>query len=344
MLKYALKDPFCKLPWNKIYVLPNGQFRNCCLQNGDLGNVLDKSWSEIWYNNILVQARQNISSGIMPEICKGRSCPYLYQTLYKSRLIDTQYSEFLELGLPNTWCNIGGSHPQPGSTCFMCARSSPAFVPDNEEVFWRVIEVLKEYVPHLKVLSPLGFSEIFWKKRLWLVLNKLNYEPYAEQIKVQLTSNATVFNEEIQKEFLDTIPDSSVTFSLDAATPSTYEKIRKLNLFDHVVKNIRNYACNSNRDRTKQLVGVNYNINMLNVHECEDMVKMWAGVPVEGVIFAPTLPFGCIESYPYMVNKTNWQHFRRAKLKILETAEKFTVPVSFLTELDKEFYSLELEV
>jgi MoaA/NifB/PqqE/SkfB family radical SAM enzyme len=335
VLKYALQEPFCKLLWNKIYISPNGQFRNCCLQNCDLGNIFNKSWHEIWHSNVLTQSRQNIINGQVPEICKNRGCPYLFKKNAPCcQISDNKYPEILELGLPNTWCNIGGSHPKTGTACFMCLRSSPNFIPDDETVFWKIVDILKEYICHLKILIPLGLAEVFWKKRLWLVLNRLNYKPYAEDITLTITSNATVFNQEVQKEYLDTIPHSCSTFSIDAATASTYEKIRKLSCFDQVIQNVIHYANHPDRNKKTQLAGVNYNINMLNIHECEEMVKMWHGIPIDGVIFTPTLPFGCVESYKYIINETNWQEFRKAKLKILETADKFSVPVDFFTEFE----------
>lgn len=341
MLKYNRPNlshsskPFCALPWEKILVSPNGSFRNCCLQDDDLGNLLHQSWEEVWQSPKMNEIRTQVSHGIFPPVCRNRSCPLLYQkttTCLGQKF--APYPKIVELGLPNTWCNIGGKSPSPDTACFMCPRSSPFFKPTNTETFWQVVDVLKQFAPHIHTFSPLGLSEVFWEGRLWEVLNRIGYNPYAKDILVQITSNATVFDSKTQDRYIDTVPWSGTCFSLDAATPETYKRIRRRSL-GRTLNNIKKFVYHPRRNRKKQSVGVEYNINMLNVHECEEMVTTWAGVPIDGVNFAPTQAFGAIQSDPYMVNESNLDTFKEAKAKILEASEKHKVPIRFFAEIDQ---------
>ena len=58
---------------------------------------------------------------------------------------------------------------------------------------------------------------------------KLNFKKYQNAIYFWSFTNGTVFGDKVQDEFLETVKYGSLGFSIDAATPETYIKVRKLN-------------------------------------------------------------------------------------------------------------------
>ena len=55
---------FCDLPWTRLKVGPSGEITNCCWQQNGIGNVLSKSFSDLWTNNdTLKNIREEIKNG-----------------------------------------------------------------------------------------------------------------------------------------------------------------------------------------------------------------------------------------------------------------------------------------
>ena len=133
---------------------------------------------------------------------------------------------------------------------------------------------------------------------------------------------------------LETIPDFEIYCSIDAGTPETFRKIRVLDAFDLVVENIKALANDPNRTE-HQRIGVTYNLNTLNIHEVEQMVSVWQGVPIYRISFVPThIAGGSADTEDIVVSKDNYHLFVEAKEKIKETADRLGVKYDFDVEID----------
>jgi hypothetical protein len=109
-------------------------------------------------------------------------------------------------------------------------------------------------------------AEPFWKNKIFDVLGWLEYEKHKDHITLWTTCNASVFDSEKQQRLAKLVPRSFINFSIDAATPDTFLKIRrqKAPVFHKIVENITRWC----KERPPgHIVHVHNNINILNVHE-----------------------------------------------------------------------------
>lgn len=317
---------FCHWPWSKVKISANGDTRNCCYHGPfvDIAELKDQ-WDA---HPIFTDIRRSVSEGHPHELhcLGGGTCPYRNEQnrlrLYKpSDWCVPGQPGIMELDIPNTHCNIGG--PQPNEehpACIMCPRNTPN-MPDGER-FLEVLEIAKSYIPQLKELWLIGLGETFWQEYYLDILEKLNFFPYGEQIRYMTFSNGICINRSVQDTFFRRIPRSTVVVSLDAASQETYTRIRRLPVFDQIVNNIREFTLNPNRDPNRQSIGVTYNINMLNVHETEEMVQMWKDCSVSHIGFTLTAPTGSPELQPHIINEDNKEIFAEAERKIFSAAQK----------------------
>jgi MoaA/NifB/PqqE/SkfB family radical SAM enzyme len=237
---------FCGYPWSRCRVTSEGQVAMCCFMRPDplaaseseayIGNVLENSFDEIWFGDVAESIRQDTLAGKLHKKCQTPGCPFFTQnTPYqKQHIIYNEYPNFLEIDLPNTHCNVGGLNPDPEKSpaCIMCERSSPFFRPEKDRLF-EVLEKIKYIVPNLRQIHIQGIAEPFYESRqfgylLFDILDVLEFDKYAHQITISVTTNGTLLKRNVRQEYLSRVPHSITNFSIDAATPETFKNIRIL--------------------------------------------------------------------------------------------------------------------
>src|SRR6185312_17254025 len=122
----------------------------------------------------------------------------------------------------------------------------------------------------------------------------------------------------------------------DAGTPETYVKIRRLDVFDRVLENLMAYAEERKAYPRAGLV-IHNNINLLNVDEVVEVVRIAARAKVDLLLFNPTA--GIAEHI--LVNEQNAPRFKDAQKKIEAEAARLGVPLSFPWPLDRCWASVE---
>jgi wyosine [tRNA(Phe)-imidazoG37] synthetase (radical SAM superfamily) len=324
---------FCDLPWKKAYVEADGSWHFCCHDNeNNLGNVNVKSIKETWYSPLATEVRRQIAAGILPQGCKCRCCPFRFQQLVpKFEVSEQSGPSWVEIALPNTCCNVGGTKPTPETACMFCPRASRDFVPQKEITFWPMLDKLRPLIPDLGLLSICGVGEPFWRNQLWRVLNILDFYRY-RHIRLAITSNALVFDKDQADRMLSQVPHSGIHFSLDAVSEGIYSKIRRGN-FREAMTNIKYYVLHPRRNREQQEAHINYHINMLNIGNCEKMIRMWTGMPIQGIHVSPTY-FNVPGTEHLLVNPENAALFKAAEQKMMKAAEEIGVPLIFFGPLD----------
>jgi molybdenum cofactor biosynthesis enzyme MoaA len=344
MLLYSFNnmeiDVFCSYPFTRCRVTSEGHVAMCCFQRPDplsdespyIGNLLEQSFDEIWFGERAEQIRLDTTQGVLSKRCQVPGCPVLTmkQPYKTSNTIYNEYPIFLEIDLPNTHCNVGGEHPGPDNpACIMCERSAgpDIFKPEKDHLS-EVIPKLINIVPNLKQIHIQGIAEPFYKDLIFHILDWLDYDKYREQITISTTTNATLFKPAVRRKYLDRCPHSITNFSLDAATPKTFKKIRIFDCFDKILENI--YAFNKERVRPRQFLRIHNNLNILNVHEVVGMVEIAAKADAEYVEFNPTDGF----NHKILVNHSNCGLFRKAQEDIVAACERLKVPYNFLRPLD----------
>ena len=167
----------------------------------------------------------------------------------------------LEIELPNTHCNIGGPDPTTGQrACLVCPRNLDKFQPDTDRVK-EVCGAVKAQLDQVAVLRIGGDAEPFWRNRVFEVLQELEIES-STSIKVYVTTNSTLLNEESTAKWFESVGSCEVSFSLDAANPKTYFQLRRIPEFERAVQNMDHYCRTRNPDQ--HVAVLRNNINLIN--------------------------------------------------------------------------------
>jgi hypothetical protein len=338
-------DAFCEYPFGRVRVTAEGWVSFCCFmrpnpkdahQDVYIGNVLEKTFDEIWFGEAAEAVRVSTAEGKLHKRCQRPGCPFSSAaTPFPSKhIIYNEYPTFLEIDLPNTHCNVGGLRPDPitSPACIMCERSAPNFQPEEDHLF-EVLGRLKHVMSNLGQIHIQGIAEPFYESRefgylVFDVMDALEYDNFANQIMMSVTTNATLFKKSIREKWLNSAPKSHTTFSVDAATPETFKKIRIFDCFDLVVQNITDFC--KERDPRRQYTKIHNNLNVLNVHEAVRMVQLAHNAGVDSVEFNPTDGF----NRAIMVNEENCGLFHKAQDDIVEECNRLGMAYSFLRPLD----------
>ncbi len=259
-----------------------------------IGNVLEKSFDEVWFGDIAEEIRSETLAGRLHKKCQVPGCPYssMAQPYPKKKIHYGEYPTFLEIDLPNTHCNVGGLTPDPikSPACIMCERASPNFRPEEDHLF-EVLAKVKYIVPKLDQIHIQGIAEPFYESSqfdylLFDILDALDFDKYAHQITVSITTNGTLFKRSVRQEYINRIPHSITTFSIDASTPETFKKIRIFDCFDKVIENL--YAFSNERVQGRQFTQIHCNVNTMNVHEVVGLVDIAHKANIGCLEFSPT--------------------------------------------------------
>lgn len=318
----------------------------CCYMRPDplkeeseayIGNILESSLDDIWFGQVAEEIRLETLEGRLHKKCsQSPGCPFVsMKSPYpKKEFVYNEYPIFLEIDLPNTHCNVGGLNPHPinSPACIMCERASPFFRPEKNRLM-EVLERLKHVVPNLSQIHIQGIAEPFFQTReegylLFDVLDRLGFDNYSDKITLSVTTNATLFKKSVREAYLKRVPNSITNFSLDAATPETFKKIRIFDCFDKVIENIYSFA--SERNIAKQALRIHCNVNTMNVSEAHQIVAIGKHAFANFVEFNPTNG----HRTDILVNRENCGLFAKAQLMIENESKRLGVPVTFMRPLD----------
>lgn len=329
---------YCAYPWVRLKIDADGSYQSCCHQNTYYGNLLTENLTieQAMKNTMLKEVRRATLNTWIHDACNCKQCPVIHTKM--ERLTDvelTPYPKDIELALPGTWCNIGGLDPTAETACIMCPRSSDLFMQghrgvDNTD---KLIELVKPAIPHINTLSVLGVAEPFYKGRLFDIFDKLDFKKHKDRIFFWSFCNGTLFGKKYQDLFLNEYTSKTcMGFSIDAATPETYRKIRRLNYYDTIVRNLERYfKITNNMSEKRDWSYVTYNINLLNLHEVEDMLRFGNRIGAEKVQYTLTyIPVGGIAlDKKYLCNEDNWQQFWEKQQRLEQLAKELNQQIEF---------------
>ena len=333
---------YCSLPFIRLKIDADGNFHSCCHQDDYYGNFItdDITLEEAMKSTILKEVRVATLNKSLHKMCNNTKCPVYYTNLDRNQEVSiTPYPKQIELALPPTWCNIGGLNPSPDTACIMCPRSSKWFMDrykiDGEYFDYtdKLLEIIKPAIPHLNTFTILGIAEPFYKGRLFDALDKVEFKKYKDNILFWTYCNGSLFGNKYQDLFLNEYTSKScIGFSIDAATPETYKKIRRLDYYPTIQKNLENYFKKVNSFKeTRDWSFTAYNINELNLHEMEDMLRFGNNIGVHKVQFTLTyIPAeGIALPLELLCNKDNWQKFWEKQQRVEQLAKELNQQVEF---------------
>ena len=323
-----LRRPFCKYPFQKIKIDSSGKCNFCCFQRIIDGapNILEQSLEDIWNSEVAQQIREDTLNGVLHSACSTPACPF-FHIIDEAPKLDVQCEKMpfdIELDLPMQHCNIGGENPKPNTACIMCERN--LFFQKQEDRVDEICDKLKPYASNIKFLHIQGVAEAFWKDRIFEVVERIGVD--VTKTRITTFTNGTILGGERLTRWLK-YPWTCTTFSIDAATPETYKKIRIWDAYHRIVTNMMEFA---RKRGPSQSLQIHNNINLFNINEVVGMVELASKVGADYISFNPTHHLkGAI------VSKENAHLFKKAQEQILETADKLKVNVDFLRNLALDF-------
>ena len=328
-------EAFCSLPFEKLILNGWGDVSMCCYQLEQLGSILDENVSvlDLWNSPKAKAIREATLRGDLHKVCKSwNTCPFLIQDKTPRRFeASDQYPTYMEICLPNTHCNIGGEKPSDSNpACIMCCRNYD-FQP-QPNITDLLCRKAKPLIPHLNRLCILGIAEPFWKNAIFDIMDKIDFEPYKEQIRVETNTNVTCLFPKNANKWFDKVARSEISFSMDATTPETYHKIRRIDGFEKLVDYLHYYT-----KRREEYGGagrhravIYNNINLLNVHEMEQMVEMAVDCEVDQITLIPTHDqCGRVSMGELLLNGKNVSTFTKYAELAQKRAEVLGMPLHF---------------
>jgi MoaA/NifB/PqqE/SkfB family radical SAM enzyme len=179
------------------------------------------------------------------------------------------FSEPMTLQIePTNRCNLLCKH------CFRFDKASKRETGDmTYEDFKKIINQFK----YLFDVSLIGLGESFLNRDLPKMIDLLG----RRRIDISLTTNGTVLDNQIL-DAINRAKKVQIQFSLDAAKPSTYEKIRGIDCFDKIVSNIEKFM------RLKQpevLVSMGLVVMKDNLDELGDFILLAKELGIERIHF-----------------------------------------------------------
>ena len=341
------QQAYCDLPFRKIIVIANGDVIMCCHQEQILGNLFQQSILELYHGQLAQEIRSQTAEGVIHPVCSQRgTCPFINGKPEVGFVFDINKSRplHLELCLPDTHCNIGGETPtKDRPACVMCPRN---FIVNKSSVtIDQICEKIACLMPTLQEITIMGTAEPFWKDELFRVFDLIEFDKHKHHIEFFTNTNGTCHTKRTTDRFFAEVVKSSVTFSIDAASTATYQRIRRLDCYDKLIGNIRYYISKRNGNHK---VNIMNNINILNVHEMTMMVECAADLGVDFLIMLPTNHIRGFNLSHILLNESNQEVFKKESERARERAEQLGVNMqyqsSFIYEKrqeEPELYKLE---
>jgi hypothetical protein len=145
-------------------------------------------------------------------------------------------------------------------------------------------------------------------------------------------------NERIAKRFFDETTYSNLSWSLDSATPETHIKIRRLDAFDLVIKNLKRWLEMREDYGGKEChhVSIYNNINIINIHEMTQMVEMAVDIGVDSMVMLPTYEQdGIVQLGEMVLCDKNVGMFTEASENAMARADELGMNLLYQNRFDK---------
>lgn len=278
----------CNTMLNHLEILVHGNTRCCCTTfvKPNLGNVFEKGASEIWNSNlhkVMCLSTENKTFSF----CDKTMCPlFVGKKSVKKDLSDLSYKkmellpEVLALGYDSS-CNLA---------CSTC-RKELHFARGEELIeVNQITEIVKrEYLSRCRFLILAGNGEVFASPSYRNAYESKECNP----MFIRLLSNGMLFNRKNWERFVKKYNTQKImlTVSIDAATPKTYESIRRNGDFEILKKNMM-FASELRKTGSLCYFRINFVVQKENYREMVPFVKWGEQLGVDEVFFTKILNWG----------------------------------------------------
>jgi MoaA/NifB/PqqE/SkfB family radical SAM enzyme len=295
MLEKTVFDPSCydlecNTMENHLEILDYGNTRCCCTTfvKPNLGNVFEKSSSEIW-NSILHKILCLSTENKTFSFCDKTMCPLFVakkSEAEKTKSMKRVYKkmkpapEVLALGYDAS-CNL---------SCSTCRKELHFAKGEELETVNRITELVEqEYLPQCRFLILAGNGEVFASPAYRRIYESEKCRPDY----IRLLSNGMLFNktnwERLQKRHKG--QKIMLTVSIDAASKKTYESIRRNGNFDILKKNME-FASELRKAGELSYFRMNFVVQRENYQEMIPFVEWGKELGTDEIFFTKILNWG----------------------------------------------------
>lgn len=282
-------DLSCETMMNHLEVLESGKTRCCCTTfvAQDLDNVLDVSESELWASNTHKVMCLSCANHTYT-FCDKDMCPLFvgqdkYDRSERRALPEykkmTEHPRTLALGYDAS-CNL---------YCETCREKRYIATGNERKHISRITELInRKYLPYADFLILAGDGELFLSSEYRAIYT----DPKCNPTYIRILSNGMIFNEKTWSEFVRGKKSKIMaTFSIDAATKDTYEKIRRGGNFDIIRKNME-YASKLRKNGELAYLRLNFVVQRKNYMEMGLFARWGEELGVDEVFFTKILNWG----------------------------------------------------
>lgn len=285
---YGDNYPICNMPFEYSTIAPDGNMELCCgtfTTHEVVGNLFCENYIKLW-NGIRAKIHRLAILNGTYSFCNGL-CSFLNRNEKNGEC----YKEYENINVGNkpkicivdidSSCNL---------YCSSCRNSLYIAKKGERQELDKLKDILKEQMvsANPEWMGYAGNGEVFVSDvyRELLLSHKKT-----ENNHLFLLSNGNLFSMEKFKELSRNFSDVSVTFSVDAVSEETYNKIRRGGNFKKLIENIMIVA-QMRKDGVISKFSLAFVLQYDNVHEARDFVLFAKENNVDRVIFSRMCNWG----------------------------------------------------
>jgi len=303
----------CLKPFYCLEIHTEGMVSFCCPEWSRvkyIGNIRESSLEEIWNNEKAQFIRDKMYFGEVDEVCREDMCPHLYRSRYievnkyNKFLTDPHVKEITEgktfLAAKPTRINLSNWH-KCNLKCVMCGCWRNIYKGRNDrtkvitELKKKKIEIekgkeaklankayreVRRLLPFLKAMRLTGAGEPLLRDDTLKILRQKN-KP--RRLEIELATNGLLLTPKIWRE-IEHNKFTCIDVSIDAASKSTYEKIRRGGNWDVLMKNL-NFISRLKKRREIERFILNFVVMKSNYNEIKAFVKLGRRLGCDSLFF-----------------------------------------------------------
>ncbi len=292
------KDKFCPRPFTDFEITPTGDIYTCCsrLLPKPTGNVHESGYLELLNSSHAKRIRRSILDGIF-KYCDPTKCPTILDAgLRKNNEIDDPYfRSIIDAGTSEIDHveNLRLSYdPTCNLSCPSCRRGKIVAKGETADFVGRVTEdTVLPLLPKVKSLMMNGYGDIFTSMACRKILQSLNRRDHPD-LKLDFLTNGVLFTREEWEKF----PNihgmvNQVRVSVDAATESTYNILRRGGDFEKLRDNLK-FLSELRQQRGIDLFAIAFVIQKGNLDEMIAFAEWGIEMKCDHIYLEPLMDWG----------------------------------------------------
>lgn len=261
----------CHYPFEHLRITPGGQYAFCTFMDSQKINLGNAGYLDygVYMNSVIWKlARLSVLNGTYV-FCDSSRCSRLRTLVLKEKTckIDYQYpilraDDFFQVA------SVDIDH----SCNLYCCSCRNRIISDRGPWRQRLTDrVIEQILPNIDILFLAGSGEVFLSPYYKQILHARTFKHLKG---IMILSNANICKRQ-EWDYITSLVNGNVevSFSIDAGTKKTYEKIRRGGNFEKVEEHIR-YVCGLKEEKRIKRVILNFVIQWENYKELETFV-LW---------------------------------------------------------------------